>query len=290
MSEAALERRPGVDASDLDEHPVTVIKPPPRWPRLDLRELWRHRSVCFVLARRNLMVRYRQTMIGAAWAVIQPVSLMIVFTAFFGVLARVPSQGIPYPVFFLSGLVIWQMVNKILNEGSTSVVANATLVSRVYFPRAYFPISVALASLVDLVFGLLALAVVLVIFGTTLGPVWLIPILILIAWITGLGVALALSAINTTYRDVTQLLPFLSQLWMFASPIIYPSTIIPESVRWLYYFNPLALVIDGFRHAVANTPPPGPEAWLVGVPISMVILVGGYLVFRKREPTFADVV
>lgn len=290
MSEAAVEHRPRRDATGDGAHQLTVITPPSRWPRLDLAELWHYRSICLVLARRNLMVRYRQTAIGAAWAVIQPVSLMLVFTLFFGLLARVPSEGVPYPVFYLSGLVIWQMVNKILNEGSNSVVANATLVERVYFPRAYFPISVALASLLDLAFGMVALAVVLVMFGTTLGPVWLIPVLILIGWITALGVAMALSAINTTYRDVTQLLPFLSQLWMFASPIIYPSSIVPESIRWLYYLNPIALVVEGFRHAVANTPAPGPEAWLVGVPMSIVLLVGGYLVFRHREPTFADVV
>ncbi len=290
MSEAVRQQQGGLDPIALHDHGLTVIRPPTGWPSLALRELWRYRAICLVLARRNLMVRYRQTLIGAAWAVIQPVALMTVFTVFFGLLARLPSNGLPYPVFFLSGLVIWQIVNKTLNEGSTSVVGNATLVTRVYFPRIYFPVSVALASLVDLVFGLVALGIVLLLFGIMPHQVALIPVACLIAWITGLGVTLALSAINTAYRDVAQMLPFLAQMWMFASPIIYPSSLIPESVRLLYFLNPIALAIETFRHAVAGTPLPSPAAWLVGSAVAMLLLVGGYLIFRHREPTFADVV
>lgn len=270
---------------------ITLIQPPGHWPSLGLAELWRYRSICLVLARRSLMVRYRQSVIGAGWAVIQPFLLMLVFTVFFGLLARVPSEGVPYPVFFFSGLVIWQMVNKILSEGSASVVANAALVGRVYFPRTYFPISIALASLIDLVFGLVALCVLLLVYRVVPGPeIVLAPVFFAIAWATALGVSLWLSALNTTYRDVAQLLPFLSQLWMFASPIIYPSSLVPASFQWLYFLNPIALVVEGFRHVVAHTPPPPAVAWAVGVPVAALILISGYVFFRHREPTFADVV
>ena len=217
---------------------MTIIRPPTRWPGLGLREFVRLREICFVLARRNLMVRYRQTLIGAAWAVLQPLLLMGLFTIFFGLLGRIPSDGLPYPVFFFLGLLPWQMVSKILNEGSTSVVNNAPLVTRVYFPRAYFPLSVALSSLVDFLVGCLALVVLLIAFGVVPGlTVLAVPLLTAVAWIAGLGVAYWLSAINVTYRDVTQMLPFLAQLWMFASPIIYPATIIPEQFQGLYYLE-----------------------------------------------------
>jgi lipopolysaccharide transport system permease protein len=270
---------------------ATVIGPPARWPSLGLGELLRHGSICLVLARRSLKVRYRQTVVGAGWALLQPILLMIVFTVFFGMLARLPSEGLPYPVFFFCGLVVWQMVAKILNEGSLSVVANAALVSRVYFPRAYFPISIALASLVDLFFGLLALAALLIYFGIVPGAgIVVVPLLVLIAWAGGLGVALWLSALNVAYRDVTQLLPFVTQLWMFASPIIYPVSIIPAPYLPLYYLNPIALVATGFRWAFAGAAAPTAAAWIIGTATTLVVLISGYLFFRQREMTFADAV
>lgn len=270
---------------------VTIIRPPSRWPGLGLDELWRLRAICFVLAKRNLMVRYRQTLVGAGWSVIQPLMLMALFTIFFGLLARMPSNGLPYPVFFFLGLVPWQMTAKILTEGSTSVVANAALVTRVYFPRAYFPTAVALASLVDLALAGVALAALLVLFGVVPGAlVLLTPVLMGIAWLAALGVAFWLSALNVAYRDITQMLPFLAQLWMFASPIIYPSSIIPEPVRTLYFLNPMALVIEGFRWVVAGTPAPSLGAWILGTTVALTLVVSGYLFFRQRERMFADVV
>jgi lipopolysaccharide transport system permease protein len=269
----------------------TLIQPPSRWPGLGLAELWRLRGICLVLVRRNLMVRYRQTLVGATWAVLQPVLLMAVFTVFFGLFARYPSQGVPFAAFFLSGLVIWQVAAKILNEGSASVVANSALVNRVYLPRAFFPASVALASLVDLCFGLIALAVVLAITGVAPQPAALLaPVFIAIAMAASLGVALFLSALNVAYRDVTQLLPFLSQLWLFGSPIIYPSTIVPDSFRWLYDLNPMVLVVNGFRWGFTGTPAPDLLNWSEGVVMAALLLVTGYLFFRRREPTFADTV
>jgi lipopolysaccharide transport system permease protein len=270
---------------------ATVIRPPAAWPSLGLGELVRFGAICLVLARRSLMVRYRQSVIGAGWALLQPILLMLVFTVFFGLLARLPSDGLPYPVFFFCGLVIWQMVAKILNEGSVSVVANADLVGRVYFPRAYFPISIALASLVDLFFGLVALTILLIYYGIAPGiSVVTVPLFIAIAWAAGLGVALWLSALNVAYRDVTQLLPFMTQLWMFASPIIYPASIVPAQFLALYYLNPIALVVTGFRWAFAGAAPPSGAAWLIGTAVTLILLVSGYVFFRKREMTFADAV
>jgi lipopolysaccharide transport system permease protein len=268
-----------------------VIKPAGRWQGWGLRELWDQRRICLVLARRNLMVRYRQTVVGAAWAIIQPTLLMLAFTVFFGLLSRIPSQGLPYPVFFLLGLVPWQMVSKIINEGSTSVVANAALVTRVYLPRSYFPTSVALASLVDLALVGLVLVVLLALSGIVPGvTVVFVPLFVAVAWVAALGVAYWLSALNVAYRDITQMLPFLTQIWMFATPIIYPESLVPEEFRVLYFLNPLAFVVSAFRWAVAGVAPPPVEAWLLGPAVAVLLLVSGYTFFRHRERTFADLI
>lgn len=269
----------------------TVVKPTGGWPGLALAELWRYRAICLVLARRNLMVRYRQTVVGAGWSLIQPILLMLAFTVFFGILGRLPSQGLPYPVFFFMGLVPWQMVAKILNEGSSSVVANGALVTRVYLPRVYFPTSVALASLVDLALASIVLGLMLLFYGIVPGPtVLLLPAFVLLAWITGLGVAYWLSALNVAYRDITQMLPFVTQMGMFMSPIIYPASLIPDPFRVLYFLNPIALVVTGFRWSIAGAPPPPIEAWLLGPPIAIGLVVSGYVFFRYRERTFSDVI
>jgi lipopolysaccharide transport system permease protein len=270
---------------------VTIIRPPGRWPGLGLGELWRYRSICLVLAKRNLKVRYRQTLIGAGWAVLQPIMLMLVFTIFLGLLARIPSDGVPYPVFFLTALAIWQVAAKVLSEGSSSVVANAALVNRVYFPRVLFPASVALASLVDLAFNGLALALVLLAFGFIPGwEIMILPALIAITYATSLGIAFWLSAVNVAFRDVAVLLAFLTQLWFFTTPIIYPASIVPEPYHLLYFLNPMALVVTSARWALLGTPAPPLEAWAVGVAVALLLLVTGYIFFRQRERTFADVI
>jgi lipopolysaccharide transport system permease protein len=244
-----------------------------------------------VLVRRSLMVRYRQTAVGATWAILQPLLMMAVFTVFFGILAHVSSEGVPYPVFVLVGLTIWQVVGKVLNEGSLSVVGNSGLVNKIYFPRAYFPIASALGSLVDLAFGLLALGVLLVIYRIVPGwPIVLVPVLVAIALLAALGVSFWLSALNVSYRDVAQLLPFLTQVWMFISPIIYSGQLIPPEFRHLYWLNPIALVVDGLRWAIAGTVAPPLDEWLEGVLVAAVMLASGYVFFRHREPGFSDTV
>lgn len=284
--------QPSAAGSAAIEQPRrTIIKPAGRWPGLALRELWDFRAICLVLARRNLMVRYRQTLVGASWSLIQPILLMLAFTVFFGILGRLPSESLPYPLFFFLGLVPWQMVSKILNEGSGSIVANAALVTRVYLPRAYFPTSVALASLVDFALAGAVLVLMLIIFGVMPGAtVVALPLFIAIAWITGLGVAYWLSALNVAYRDVALILPFLTQMGMFLSPIIYPASLIPEPFRVLYFLNPIAFVVTGFRWSIAGATPPPPEAWILGPLVAVALFVTGYVFFRYRERTFSDLV
>ncbi|MGZ8745593.1 MAG: ABC transporter permease [Mycobacterium sp.] len=242
-----------------------------------------------VLAQRSLMVRYRQTVVGAAWVLIQPLTLMLVFTVFFGILVNVSTRGVPYPVFVYVGLMLWIVVSRVLSEGSTSVVSHAGLLSKIYFPRAYFPIAVAIGSLVDFAFGMAALVALLLFYGITpnLG-VLLIPVMTLIAVAAVLGVTFWLSALNARYRDVALLLPFLTQLWFFLTPIIYASAIVPPEWRLVYWLNPLAVTVDGFRWACTGSEAPPMEAWLLACAISAVLLVSGYMFFRSREPWFSD--
>lgn len=270
---------------------ITIIRPPRRWPGLGLNELWRLRSICLVLAKRNLMARYRQTFVGAAWTIIQPVALMLAFTVFFGLLSRLPSGNLPYAVFYFLAIWPFHMASKILVEGSTSIVSNSALVTRVYFPRVFFPTSVALASLLDLALAGVALIVLLAIHGIVPGPqVIAVPMFITLAWLGAVGSSYWLSAVNVAYRDITQILPFLTQIWMFASPVIYSARLIPEPYRTLYYFNPLAVAIEGMRWAIGGEPAPTATAWLLGTTSAVTLFVTGYLFFRKREPTFSDVV
>lgn len=270
---------------------MTLIRAHQGWPGWGLAEAWRYRLICLVLAKRDIKVRYRQTAVGATWAILQPALLMLAFTVFFGIMARLPTGGLPYAVFFFLGLLPLQLGTKMLSQGSTSVVANSALVSRVYFPRIYLPVAVALQSLVDFGFGCIALVVLLVIFqiAPTVNVLWA-PIFVAVAFVAGLGVSIWLSALNVKYRDVTQLLPFLAQLWLFVSPVIYPSSIVAAEFRNLYYLNPMALAIDGMRWSIGNEQAPPGQEWLIGWSAAIAVLVSGYFFFRRREKTFADVV
>lgn len=286
---AEIARRPATEAGRRLER--TVIRPPGRWPTLGLGELWRLRAIALVIARRSLMVRYRQTLIGAAWVLIQPLTMMIVFTLFFGLMMGRAVGPLPYPAFLLVGLVVWMMTARILSQGSTSISSNAGLLSKIYFPRAYLPIGVALGALVDFGFGLLALAGLLVFYGIVpnLG-IMLVPVFAAIAFAAALGVAFWLSALNARYRDIEQLLPFLSQVWFFTTPIFYSIDIIPTEWRALLWLNPMALAVEGFRWAFLGTALPPAAFWVVGTLVALALFASGYTFFRSREPTFADVV
>jgi lipopolysaccharide transport system permease protein len=277
-------------ATNHGDGQLTIITPPPAWPSTDLGELWRFRGLCLTLAERSIRARYRDAVLGIGWVLLQPILFVIVFTVFFGLLGQTETFGVPYPIYFLTAMVIWRVVARIFGEGGSSVIANAALVQRVYFPRVCLPVSVAVSSLADLLFMLLALGGLLLAYGTLPdAQVVFAPLFLVVAYIAATGVALLVSAFSAEYRDIEVLNPFLTQLWFFLSPIVYSSSIIPEQYRMWYYLNPIAFSIDGLRWAVTGTPAPPMEAWFVSPLASLALLVGGYLLFRKREPWFADV-
>jgi lipopolysaccharide transport system permease protein len=258
---------------------------------LSPRELWRFRAVALQIALRDVRVRYRQTILGAAWAVLQPVGTMLVFTLFFGRLAHLSSEGAAYYLFSLAGLVPWTYFSTSLILGADSLVANAALVSKVYFPRIFIPAGVVAAGLVDLAIATVILLVVAAVAGTTLSiTLFALPLLVAITLAAALGVTAALSAVNVRYRDVRYVVPFATQLWLFATPIAYPSTLLHEPWRTVAAINPLTGVVEGFRWSVLGFPA---APWtLIGVSAAsaLVLLVGGLAYFDRAERRFADVI
>jgi len=261
------------------------------WVSLRLAELWDYRELLYFLTWRDIKVRYKQTALGFLWAVLQPLLTMVVFSLFFGRLAKVPSDGMPYPIFSFAALVPWTLFAYGLSQSSTSLVASANLISKIYFPRLVIPIASVLSALVDFAIALAVLLGMMVYYriAPTLNVLWL-PGLVLLALVTALGVGLWLCALNVRYRDVKYLLPFLTQFWMFATPIAYPSSLLPEPWRTLYGLNPLAGVTEGFRWALlgANTRP-GPMIALSALAAVSLLISGAYY-FRRMERTFADIV
>jgi lipopolysaccharide transport system permease protein len=271
--------------------PVIVVKPSKGWISLRLDELWQYRELLYFLAWRDIKVRYKQTALGAAWAIIQPFFTMVVFSIFFGKLAKVPSDGIPYPIFAYAALVPWTFFANGLNQSSNSLVGSANLIKKVYFPRLVVPISSVLSGVFDFILAFMVLLGLMLYYGIfpTLKIVWL-PFLLLLTLITSLGVGLWLSALNVHFRDVRYTVPFLTQFWLFATPIAYPSSLLSEPWRTLYGINPMVGVVEGFRWALLGTDTaPGPII-IVSTVVALVLLVGGAFWFRKMEKTFADVV
>ncbi len=271
--------------------PTYRIDPPGRWTAIGLRELWQYRELLYFLTWRDIKVRYKQTALGAAWAVIQPVFMMVVFSLFFGRLAKVPSDGIPYPVFTLCALLPWQLFAHALTESSNSLVSNQNLITKVYFPRLVVPLSAVMGGLIDFAIAFVILLGMMLYYGIV--PGWQIvtlPGFILLAILTALGVGLWLSALNVQYRDVRYTINFLIQFWLFATPVAYPSSIVPEKWRALYGLNPMAGVVEGFRWALlGKAQAPGALLW-VSVVVVVLILIGGLYYFRRMEQQFADVV
>lgn len=270
--------------------PVTIIRPLRRWVPINFGDLWAYRELLYFLTWREIKVRYKQTALGFAWAIIQPFMMMVVFTLFFGNLAKVPSEGIPYPLFNYAALLPWTLFAEGINRSSMSLVQDANLVRKVYFPRLVMPLSGILSPLVDFAIAFTILVGMMFYYGyaPTVNLLWL-PAFIILAVMTALGVGLWLSAINVKYRDVRYVIPFLVQLWLFASPVIYSSSLLPEKFQILYGLNPMAGVIEGFRWALLGTEPPGS---LIAISVIMVILIliSGAFYFRHCEKTFADVV
>ncbi len=268
-----------------------VIEPSRGLVPLKMRELWKYRELLFFLAWRDVKVRYTQAVLGVAWAVIQPVMAMIIFSIIFGKLARLPSEGIPYPVFSFVGLLPWQLFSGSLERAGTSLVSNSRLLTKVYFPRLIIPIAAVAATSVDFAISFLTLLGLMLYYSIvpTWGVVWL-PLFVLLAVLTALAVGLWLSALNVQYRDVEHMIPFVIQVWMFASPVAYSANLIPSGPwRVLYGLNPLAGVIQGFRWSLLGGKPPE-ELLIASAVMVIVLLVTGLYYFRKMEKTFADVV
>ena len=231
--------------------PTVVIEPRKGLVHLDLKAIWEYRELLYFLVWRDLKVRYKQTVIGAGWAILQPLMTMAIFTVVFGTFAKIPSDGIPYPIFAYSALLPWNLFANSLSRGGTSIVGNAQLISKIYFPRLLLPLSGILSPIVDFAISFVILVIMMIWFGTVPGwGVLALPLFLLLALLTALAVGLWLSALNVRYRDVGYAIPFLIQLWMFASPIAYPVSLVPEKWRMLYSLNPMVGVIEGFRWAL----------------------------------------
>lgn len=269
---------------------VTVIRPTRGWARLNLRELWDYRELFYFLVWRNVKVRYKQTVIGVAWAVIQPLGIMLLFTLVFGRFVRVPTDGVPYPLFAYAALLPWQLFAYSLNQAGTSLVTNQQLLTKVYFPRLLIPMAAAAAGLLD--FGIASVVLVALMFWYGSVPslaVLALPLLLILAVAAAAAIGLWLSALNVRYRDVQYTLPFLTQMWLFGTPIAYPTSLVPEAWRLVYGLNPMVGVVEGIRWALfdeATDPAP-----LVGLSAGVVavLLLGGLVYFRRAERNFADV-
>lgn len=273
-----------------EDVPIITIRPMDGWVPVDLKELWEYRELLQTFVVRDVKVRYKQTALGATWAVIQPLFMMVVFTLFFGRLAKIPSEGIPYPIFSYAALLPWTLFAEGLSRSTGSMISNAGIMTKVYFPRLILPLSSAISPLVDFTIAFVILLGMMLYFGfyPTVNIIWL-PAFILLALATSLGVGLWLSALNVQYRDFQYTVPFLIQLWLFASPVVYPSTLLPEPYRIIYGLNPMAGVIEGFRWALLGTTPPS-SLMAVSIGVAIAILISGAFYFRRMEKTFADVV
>jgi len=289
---------------------VTILRPPKEWEALNLRDLWRYRELIYFMTWRDLKVRYKQTLLGASWAVLRPFLTMVVFSIFFGGLAKVPSDGIPYPIFSYTALLPWELFTHALNIASRSLVVNSHMITKVYFPRMILPFASILAGVVDFAIAFIVLLGMMVYYGITLtARVWTLPLFLLLAILTAMGVSLWLSALNVLYRDVGYVTPFLTQFWLFITPIAYPASMVPAKWRLLYALNPMTGVVEGFRWALLGTASNSQSGAgfqtlsLAGLQVgglqalviisglvSLAVLISGLFYFRRMERLFADMI
>lgn len=276
--------------SSVEEVPVTIIRPLKGWMPVDLKELWAYHELIYTFAARDIKVRYKQTALGATWAIIQPLFTMVVFTIFFGGLAKIPSEGIPYPIFSYSALLPWTLFAEGITRSTSSMITNANIMTKVFFPRMILPMSGTLSPVVDFAVAFVILIGMIFYYGfvPTTNIIWL-PAFILLALASSLGVGLWLSALNVQYRDFQYTVPFIIQIWLYASPVVYPSSLVPEKYRLIYGLNPMAGVIEGFRWSLLGTEPPSSMIF-VSILMVVVILISGAYYFKRMEKIFADVV
>jgi lipopolysaccharide transport system permease protein len=271
--------------------PIFRIAPSGKWVSLRLPELWEFRELLYFLIWRDVKVRYKQTALGAVWAILQPLLAMIIFSLFFGQLTKMPSDGVPYPIFVYTGMLPWTFFANGFNGAAGSLIGNSGLITKIYFPRLALPIAKVLSGLVDFVLAFMVLIVLMAHYGisASAAALWL-PVFLLLAMATSLGFGLWFSAFYVKYRDINYILPVMTQLWLFATPIAYPSSLLPEPWHTLYGLNPMAGVVEGFRWALLGTKVhPGPMV-AVSVAVTLGLLVGGAYYFRHMEKTFADIV
>ena len=274
----------------LPENPVVIIEPSKSWVALNLRDLWQYRDLLYILTMRDIKVRYKQTLLGAAWAIIQPLFTMLIFTLFFGKLAGMPSDGIPYPIFAYAGLLPWTFFSNAVTNSGNSLVGNSNLITKIYFPRMIIPMASVASGLLDFVIAFGLLVVLMFYYGVGLSiNLLMLPVLLVLTSLLAIGVGMWMSALNVKYRDVRYALPFLVQLGMFASPIIYPLSLVPEKWRWLMALNPLAGQIEAYRSAFFGKP----FDWLslgVSAVLTFAVLVYSAYNFRRMEKSFADII
>jgi lipopolysaccharide transport system permease protein len=279
-------------AADL---PVQIIAPASGWVPIRLRELWEYRELLYFLIWREVKIRYKQAALGVAWAVLQPVLTMVIFSVVFGRFAGMPSDGLPYPVFAYCALLPWQLFTFALTESSNSVVANQRLITKVYFPRLMMPIAAVGVGLLDFAISFVVLLGLIGFYGAFFdigvgAALWTVPLWTLLAVMTALGVGFWLAALNVRYRDIRYTVPFLAQLWFFATPVVYPTSIVPADWRFLFALNPMVGVVDGFRWALLGTARAPEPTVLISIGAVLVLFAGGLFYFRRVERTFADVI
>lgn len=277
-------------ANASDARPVVHIRATRGWVAVPVKELWDHREVVYFLAWRDIKARYKQTVLGATWAIIQPLTTMVIFSLIFGRLAKMPSDGIPYPIFSFAALLPWTFFAASVSKASSSL-AGSGIVSRIYFPRLAMPLSAVLANVVDFALGFVVLLLMMVYFGVTptINVVWL-PLLLLLAFATAFGVSMVLGAMNVQFRDVQHAMPFLIQAWMFATPVAYPASLITDPFwRLIYALNPMVGVVEGFRWALLGSARAPDATLFVSSAVALVLVVGGAFYFKRMERTFADV-
>ena len=267
------------------------IEPARGWVRLDLSELWQFRELLYFLVWRDIKVRYKQTILGAAWAILQPFLTMVVFSFFFGRLGGMPSDGLPYPLFAYTALLPWQLFSYALSESGNSLINNQRLISKVYFPRLMVPLAAVLAGLVDFAIAFVVLLGMIAYYGVPLTTrILTLPLFVLLALLTALAVGLWLSALNVLYRDVRYVIPFLTQFWLFLTPIAYPSSIVPEWLRPFYALNPMVGVVEGFRWAMLDSQNSVGPLIFISALVVVLLFLGGLAYFKRMESVFADVI
>jgi lipopolysaccharide transport system permease protein len=278
-------------AIESETSALTIIQPSKGWIKINFKELWRYRELFYFLVWRDIKVRYKQSLLGAAWAILQPFLTMVIFSVFFGNWAGIPTDDVAQPIFYFAGILPWQLFQSGVSKAGVSLVSSRNLITKVYFPRLTVPIAPVIAGLLDFGLAFLVLIGLMAFYGVApTSAVWTLPLFLLLALITAIGVGLWLAGLNVTYRDIGYVIPFLMQLWFFLSPVVYSATIVPDWFKPIYALNPMVGVVSGFRWAILGVGQPDTTTLLASVGLSLLILVSGLFYFRRMEKTFADVV